>query len=134
MGCPIYSLGKRLVFLRCSNGLHLHNLVSFSLDVRGKAGHETVVMCGNSPITRKSSCVNARGIPPVMWQVFTVLLCPPGGGDLPWMRGIYPGQGGYLPWMWGGVPTLDGGGYLPKTGTPPPPIRWKVGTPQLAGM
>ena len=49
MGLPIYSLGKNsLVVLRCSNSLHVHNLVP--LDVRGEAGHETAVMCGNSPI------------------------------------------------------------------------------------
>ena len=52
--------------------------------------------------TRKSSCVNARGILPATQQVFTVLICPGwGGGE------------GFLPWL--GVPTLARG-YLPRGG------------------
>ena len=39
-----------------------------------------------SILVRKSSCVNARGIPPATQQVFAVLICP--GGT----RGTYPGR------------------------------------------
>ena len=56
--------------------------------------------------TRKSSCVNARGIPPAAQQMFTVLIWPGRDGGrcyLPWLGGEYllwPGgtcQGRYLP-------------------------------------
>ena len=52
-------------------------------------------------IIRKSSCVNARGIPPAV---------SPGSGD------TFPGWG-HLPWLMEGVPTLDRG--VPTEGTPP---------------
>ena len=96
---------------------------------------------------RKSSCVNARGIPPAVQQVFAVLICP-GGGTYPgWERGTchdkgsnYHGRvgvptlaGEYLPWLWGtypgrGVPILARGTYQgryppsgPGQGRQPPP-------------
>ena len=71
--------------------------------------------------TRKSSCVNARGIPTAAYQVLHPLSYPGGGervpilargkGYLPWLECTYPGRGeGYLPWPGGGIPTLAGGG------------------------
>ena len=79
--------------------------------------------------TRKSSCVNARGIPPPASQVLAVLLCLWGGGGeyLYWIGGptldggYPPWMGRYLPWMegnyleWGYLPWM---GYLPWTGVP----------------
>ena len=84
--------------------------------------------------TRKSSCVNARGIPTAVYQVLHMLSYP--GGYLPWL-----GEG-YLPWPRGtylGVPpilTWLGEGYLPwlGVGNPPPILTWLEGTvPTLAG-
>ena len=51
--------------------------------------------------TRKSSCVNARGIPPAAWQLLAVLFC-------------LPVQGRYTPIGW-------------KVGTRP--VGWKAGAP-----
>ena len=69
-------------------------------------------------ITRKSSCVNARGTPPAAWQVLAMLLCVMGG--VPRVGG-YPisGKGGTPSQVWGvypisglgGVPHLRSGGY-----------------------
>ena len=64
---------------------------------------------GEIIITRKSFCVNARGIPPTV-STRCAALSPRG-------RGAYPGWG-YLPLK--GVPILDGETY--------PSIGWKVGT------
>ena len=76
-----------------------------------------------APITilaRKSSCVNARGIPPATYQVFHLPSYPeegvphlwPGGTHL-WMWGTSPLTGGYPSldggtpslWTWPGLPT-----------------------------
>ena len=78
----------------------------------------------NNMLTRKSSCVNARGTPPSTWQV----LCLRGGG------GCYPIQ------SWWGVPHtvmvggVSGWGWGPQV---PPPSRpgWDgVPLPSRPGM
>ena len=69
----------------------------------------------DTKLTRKSSCINARGIPTAVYQVLHVLSCPGGGGTL---QGV-PG--------WG-IPILT---LYPSWGTPlagpglvaPPPSR-----------
>ena len=72
--------------------------------------------------TRKSSCVNARGIPPAVYQVSSAVLSW-GGGGLP------------HPWL-GGTQSLDREYLIPCWGTPflargyPIPVR---GFPYLAG-
>ena len=69
--------------------------------------------------TRKSSCVNARGIPPAAYQVLAML----GGGYL------VPGLGGYL------VPGLreGGAGYpIPGLGGTPSQV-WGEGYPSRPG-
>ena len=82
-------------------------------------------MCSNVKI-RKSSCVNARGIPTAAYQVLHLLSCT--GGGYPCLR-VYPipgrGGGGVPPiWTWPVVspgqveyPSLPAG---PGWGTPPP--------------
>ena len=67
--------------------------------------------------TRKSSCVNARGIPPTTPKVFALLIYPGrGGGTYPGqgvptiVGGSYPGQGQYLPWSGGIYPGQGGTG------------------------
>ena len=55
-------------------------------------------------LTRQSSCVNARGIPPAAWRVL-LLLSQPGRGDL--IPGLGPDGGGYpIPGPDGGNPSL----------------------------
>ena len=91
-------------------------------------------ICGINMITRKSSCVNARGIPPAAYQVLAMLGGTPsqvrggtpsqvrggtqsqvphprsGGDPVPNLGGTpsRPGQGGTL-----GTPTRPGMGYTP---------------------
>ena len=82
---------------------------------------------------RKSSYVNARRIPPTVWQVLGGYLPWPGGaylgwGYLPWLGGTPLGQGGYPTWP-GGMPTLAGG-YLPWWGIPT--LARGLGVPTLA--
>ena len=62
--------------------------------------------------TRKSSCVNARGIPPAAYQVLHLL---------PYRGGNYPGCG--VPTLAWGVSHLWSGGtpHLDLVGVPPPP-------------
>ena len=63
-------------------------------------------------LTRKSSCVNARGIPTTAYEVLHMLSYPAGRGvgTLDRGRGRYLGWGDrYLGW---GVVTLDRGRYL----------------------
>ena len=81
--------------------------------------------------TRKSSCVNARCIPPAAQLVFAVLICPGlGGGGGTTLAGItYPSQG--IPTLAVGVPTLAGG-YLPWPGVPT--LAGGRGVPTLAGV
>ena len=76
--------------------------------------------------TRKSSCVNARGIPTAAYQVLHVLSCP---GGIPHVPSACLG---YTPPVWGTPPVLTwlGGGvprYPRLAGVPPtwlgyPPI------------
>ena len=71
---------------------------------------------------RKSSCVNARGIPTVAYQVFH-LLPYPGGGGLPTLVGVptlagAPTLARGIPTLAGGVPTLAGGYSIPGRGIP----------------
>ena len=61
-------------------------------------------------LTRKCSCVNARGIPTVANQVLHMLTYP--GGYVPWGTPLLDLAGG------GGVGTLAGGRYLRV----PPPL------------
>ena len=73
-------------------------------------------MVPNLHITRQSSCVNTRGIPPASYQVLAMLFC---------LRG-YPLLAGRVPQSCpgvGGTPVLSFLGY-PKTGVPPPPGTW----------
>ena len=54
--------------------------------------------------TRKSSCVNATGIPPAAYQVLAMLICPGGGYPVPCPGGVpHP--------MSGGVPNPRSGGW-----------------------
>ena len=83
--------------------------------------------------TRKSSCVNSRGIPTAAYQVLHMLSYP-GGRYLPWPGGYLPWPGGYLPWW--GVPTL---GYPPHIWTwlgksSPPPSGPGRSTPSPLGV
>ena len=74
--------------------------------------------------TRKSPCVNARGIPTAAYQVLH-LLSYLGGGGYP-----IPGHGG-VPHFWpGGAPSLAGGLPHPWTGVPHPWVG--MCTPSLA--
>ena len=68
--------------------------------------------------------MNARDIPPAVYQVLDVLVCVLGEGV------TYPGQGGGLLTLDRGIPTLDGG-YPPSKESryTPPQIGWKVGIP-----
>ena len=82
--------------------------------------HIRVMVCTFEYIllTRKSSCVNARGIPTAAYHVLH-LLSYPGGGE-----GVYPipGQGEVSP-SWYPLPILTwlGRGYpIPGLGVPPP--------------
>ena len=62
--------------------------------------------------TRKSSCVDARGIPTAAYQVLHLLYYPGGGGvPLSWGTHLTP----VLTWL-RGIPSLDGGG-TPSWGT-----------------
>ena len=85
--------------------------------------------------TRKSSCVNARGIPTAAYQVLH-LLSYPGGGTHPWWGGggyPIPGQGGTHRWL-GNIKSLVRGYPIPGipilawVGIPHP---WPGGTPSL---
>ena len=78
--------------------------------------------------TRKSSCVNARGIPPTMWQVLAMSQVRGGTPSQVWGRGVahprsrgypIPGLGGTLSQVWG-YPIPGPGGYpiLGLEGTP----------------
>ena len=63
--------------------------------------------------TRKSSCLNARGIPTAAYQVFHMPSYPGGEGGGRYPRVPLPiltWPGGYLPWPGGAVPSLAGGG------------------------
>ena len=71
-------------------------------------------------LTRKSSCVNARNIPPTAYQVLVMLLCLMGGGGIP-----HPVM------MVGGTPSSHGGGGgTPSShvggGYPSPPTTIQV--------
>ena len=80
---------------------------------------ESDIVVVRTSITRKSSCVNARGIPTAAYQVLHMLSYPGvGGRQVPWLGGgstlgyplSWPGWGGrYLGWRWG-IVTL---GYVP---------------------
>ena len=60
--------------------------------------------------TRKSSCVNAGGIPPAAYQVLHLLSYPEKG---------YPTSGWGVPHLWtGDSPLLDGGYPIPGQGPP----------------
>ena len=87
-------------------------------------------------LTRKSSCVNASGIPTAAYQVLHLLSCT-GGYPLP-----YPPLRGGTPSLWGlphlgyphqtwpgGTPSLPGG--YPTSCTPHQ--TWPGGTPSLLG-
>ena len=72
-------------------------------------------------ISRKFSCVNARGTPPAAQQVFAVLICPGSRGQgvptLAGRRGTYPGWGEGVPTLAGGhLPWPGGGGNYPGQG------------------
>ena len=75
-------------------------------------------------VTRKSSCVNARGIPPCSEYSFC---CP---------NWVPPPQQGtpILTWLGGGVPRLGWVPYLgtPQAGYPPPGLTW--GVPYLGAL
>ena len=64
----------------------------------------------NLNITRKSSCVNAGGIPTVAYQVLHMLSYLGRGVTYLGQGGTYLGQG--VPTLARGVPTLAGGTYL----------------------
>ena len=103
----------------------------FNLNVGGNSkvtceqdfNHETNRFCFREVYiylnTRKSSCVNARGIPPAAYQVLHLLSYP---------GGTYPGRG--VPILAGGVPTpsLDRG-YLPIWTWPGYPLGVNRQTP-----
>ena len=88
--------------------------------------------------TRKSSCVNARGIPTAAYQVLHVLSCPGGGGVPPVLTWLgYPSP--HQTWLgyprpirsgWGTPPPIGPGwGTLHQTWPEsPPPIRSGRGT------
>ena len=92
--------------------------------------------CQKCPSTRKSSCMNAGGIPPAVYQALHLLSYSGGEG--------YGISGwGYLPHLWtGGTPSLDGGGKYPISGQGYPIPGWVTsfvagGTPpnpDLAGI
>ena len=82
--------------------------------------------------TRKSSCVNARGIPPAVYWVLLLLSylgTPPPQGTPP----SWPGRegGGYLTRVPPHPDLAGGGGYLtrvpPQQGTPPVSAPWHSG-------
>ena len=63
-------------------------------------------------ITRKSSCMNSRGIPPTTQQVLAMLLCLPRGGGGGGGTPSSPGWGGGTPiqsWVGDPFPGLEGG-------------------------
>ena len=68
--------------------------------------------------TRKSSCVNARGIPPATYQVLHILSYP-GGYPIPGWEVPHPGYPPILTWPGGTLP-LDGGVGYPILGYPSP--------------
>ena len=74
--------------------------------------------------TRKSSCVNGRGIPTAAYQVLHVLSCPGGGGGVPEL--------GY-PRGWWGYPILA---ILTCPGSTPWQryLCWEYPHPDLAGV
>ena len=80
---------------------------------------------------RKSSCVNARGIPTATQQVHAVLVW--WGGGVPWWGGgtLVGGTPARVYPRWGGVPQL---GYTPGQldGVHPWPAGW--GTPLASWM
>ena len=83
--------------------------------------------------TRKSSCLNARGIPPAAYQVLAML----GGGGAPGSRSVggylVPGQGVPHPRSGGGVPNPRSGEYpIPGWGRGYPSQVWGS-TPSQAG-
>ena len=101
-------------------------------------------------LTRKSSCVNARGIPTAAYQGFHLLSCmrrgtPPHLGVLPWPGptgeggtwGGFPHWGTPWPGPIGGTqgglhpvgvpPTRSDGGVVPEVGYPP--VRPELGYP-----
>ena len=93
--------------------------------------------------TRKSSCVNARGIPCAAQQVLAVLLWLTGlggGGYLLWPGGYLPrlgetevptpSQAGYRPWL--GVPIQGGRGGGGPTHGPPWGLAPPLGNPGSA--
>ena len=98
------------------------------------------LMYENSFETRKSSCVNARGIPPAAYQVLAML-----GGGVPHPRsgGVpHPRSGGYpIPGLRGvpcsrsgGVPSPMSGGYpIPGLGETPSQV-WGVPCPARPQM
>ena len=65
----------------------------------------------NKYITRRSSCVNARGIPTTAYQVLHVLSCP-----------CTPAWGTPHPDLAGGIP------QVPLAGVHPPVLTWPGGT------
>ena len=69
--------------------------------------------------TRKSSCVNTRGIPPAVWRVLILLSylgwSPPSTG---WTWPPPPPAGPDPPWLDQTPPRLD------LTPDPPPPVGW----------
>ena len=83
-------------------------------------------------MTRKSSCVNARGIPPAAQQVLAMLSCLGGGGDpIPGQVGgvPHPRLGGTPSQVQGWYPIPGLGGYsIPGLGRVPHP-RSGEGTP-----
>ena len=86
-------------------------------------------------ITNKSSCANARGIPPATYQVLARCVCGDGrGGGLPHLDlGPPPPPGmGYSPtWTWDGV-VLHQLDRVPPAWTWDPPVGW-MGYPPLTG-
>ena len=120
-------------------------LISFS-GVRGN--WETSGWRASSYITRKSSCLNARGIPSATKQVLAILLCLVGEGGYPiqsWVGEVphpvlaggvphpvlphlvlargYPFQFWLEAWAWDGVPPVQTWNGVP----PNPDLGW--GTP-----
>ena len=78
--------------------------------------------------TRKSSCLNARGIPSATYQVL-YMLSYPGGGGLPipgWGGVSYPG---YPPAVW----TCLEYPHLDLAGLPHPPVWTWLGYPPACG-
>ena len=97
-------------------------------------------------VTRQSSCVNARGIPPAAYQVLHLLSYPVGGVPHPWLgggvlhlwRGVgYPilKWGCPIPGWGGGTPSLEGGRVpYPGMGVSHPWPGYPSPNPDLAGV